>query len=78
YFGLSREEAKHQLKIALEEVYESLKNGKLMTRNKFLIGKIFSRGTEEFTSIIEKLPETIKAIFGDLRPLLMKIENFSF
>ena len=78
YFGLSREEAKHQLKIALEEVYESLKNGKLMTGNKFLIGKIFSRGTEEFTSIIEKLPETITAIFGDLRPLLMKIENFSF
>lgn len=68
-------EIKHQLRIALEEVKESLNRSKSMTGHKFLIGKFFQRSTIEFAKVIESLPKTISDIFSDLQPLLEKIEN---
>lgn len=65
---------KNKIKDALEETRKAESLNEPMTENKFLIGKIYQRGSSEFAKILHKLPQEISNIFHEMLGIINKIE----
>ena len=62
-----------EIRSALEEV--KILNGKPMTSNKLLIGKIIYRDSQEFPKALETLFKEVCDTFNEMHPILTKIES---
>ena len=77
YFDPSTsKETKEQIKLALKETQHKYDQRILMTGHKYLLGKVFFRGTVEFNNVLKNLGSSIVLIFKELLPLLKMVEPF--
>jgi len=75
YFPTKTREFKLKVKIALEETIEKAKTKEPMKGHQLLIGKIFNRGTKEFSDFLVNPPRTIRGIFSDLLAIVKRVED---
>ena len=75
YCSMKTREFKLKIKIALEETIEKAKTKTPMKGHQFLIGKIFKRGTKEFSGFLVRPPQTIRGIFSDLLDIVKHVED---
>lgn len=73
--AVKKEELRSIVDSALLEIETNKHRRRLMKSNRLLVGRIFNRGSQEFNSLLSKIPETAKSIFCELLPLVNLVEQ---
>jgi len=75
YWPSKIDEIRPKIETALEETIVRRKAQAPMKGHQSLMGKVFKRGTKEFSDFLIKIPETIQSVFCDLFGIVKQVEQ---